>query len=56
MQPPVECEGSTHMKQHSSTHISVPVIIFARRNADGVLETSGCDAPQFLLVDYEAAR
>ena len=31
-------------------------IIFARRNADGVLETSGCDAPQFLLVDYEAAR
>lgn len=31
-------------------------IIFAHRNADGALETSGCDAPQFLLSDYEAAR
>ena len=31
-------------------------IIFAHRNADGGLETSGCDAPQFLLADYEAAR
>ena len=31
-------------------------IIFAHRNAEGGLETSGCDAPQFLLTDYEAAR
>ena len=31
-------------------------IIFAHRNAEGALETSGCDAPQFLLADYEAAR
>ena len=30
--------------------------IIAHRLADGALETSGCDAPQFLLADYEAAR
>ena len=31
-------------------------IVLAHRNAEGGLETSGCDAPQFLLADYEAAR
>lgn len=31
-------------------------VVLAHRKAEGVLETSGCDAPQFLLADYEAAR
>lgn len=31
-------------------------VILAHRNAEGALETSGCDAPQFLMADYEAAR
>ena len=31
-------------------------VVLAHRNADGGLETGGCDAPQFLLADYEAAR
>jgi hypothetical protein len=31
-------------------------IVFAHRNAEGELETSGCDAPQYLLADYEAVH
>lgn len=31
-------------------------IVLAHRDAEGALETSGCDAPQYLLADYQAAR